>query len=87
MNKKVSAMNYYAYRLLIRQNEVNHILLCRRLFHQYAVDMYAKIETERLNYIRVNQKKLIPCLHLCIMLTQFYIHDSFYFQFAHFYFS
>lgn len=51
-------MNYYAYRFMLRNCEENHILKCRRLFHQYAVDMYAKIETERLNYIRFNQQKL-----------------------------
>ncbi|GFX87714.1 ATP-dependent DNA helicase [Trichonephila clavipes] len=57
-NKKVSAMNYYSYRLMIRQNAENHILKCRQLFHQYIVDMYAKIETERLLYIRLNQTEL-----------------------------
>ncbi|XP_054734508.1 uncharacterized protein LOC129241988 [Anastrepha obliqua] len=57
-NKKVSAMNYYSYRLMIRENEESHILKCRRLFHQFVVDMYAKIETERLNYIKFNQTKL-----------------------------
>uniref|UniRef100_A0A8D8QFU6 Helitron helicase-like domain-containing protein n=1 Tax=Cacopsylla melanoneura TaxID=428564 RepID=A0A8D8QFU6_9HEMI len=57
-NKKVSSMNYYSYRLMVRQNEENHILKCRRLFHQYAVDMYVKIETERLTYIRLNQTQL-----------------------------
>ena len=57
-NKKVSAMNYYSYRLMIRENNENHILKCRELFHQYIVDMYAKIETERLLYIRLNQTKL-----------------------------
>ncbi|XP_036343195.1 uncharacterized protein LOC118752408 [Rhagoletis pomonella] len=57
-NKTVSAMNYYAYRIMIRGNQENHILKCRKLFHQYIVDMYAKIETERLNYIRFNQRKL-----------------------------
>lgn len=51
-------MNYYAYRLMIRNNEDNHILRFRRLFHQYVVDMYAKTETERLNFIRFNQAKL-----------------------------
>lgn len=51
-------MNFYAYRLMIRRNEDNHILKCRRLFHQFAVDMYVKIETERLTYIRLNQQKL-----------------------------
>ncbi|UYV69073.1 hypothetical protein LAZ67_6002272 [Cordylochernes scorpioides] len=48
--QKVSAMNYYAYRMLI--------LKCRQLFHQYIVDMYSKIESERLLYIRLNQVKL-----------------------------
>ena len=58
MNKKVSAMNYYSYRLMIRQNADNYILKCRQLFHQYVVDMYAKIETERRLYIRLHQSKL-----------------------------
>ncbi|GFT79695.1 putative DNA helicase [Trichonephila clavipes] len=57
-NKKVSAMNYYSYRLMIRQNAENHILKCRQLFHQYIIDMYVKIETERLLYIRLNQIEL-----------------------------
>ncbi|VEN49979.1 unnamed protein product [Callosobruchus maculatus] len=57
-NKKVSSMNYYSYRLMVRENEENHILKCRRLFHQYAVDMYVKVETERLTFIRLNQAKL-----------------------------
>lgn len=51
-------MNYYAYRIMIRQNEKKHILQCRQLYHQFVVDMYAKIETERLLYIRLNQKSL-----------------------------
>lgn len=51
-------MNFYAYRLMIRQNIDNHLLCFRRLLQQYCVDMYVKIETERLNYIRFNQLKL-----------------------------
>ncbi|GFU35283.1 helitron_like_N domain-containing protein [Trichonephila clavipes] len=51
-------MNFYAYRLMIRANEDNNILRCRQLFHQYIVDMYAKIESERLRYIQLNQAKL-----------------------------
>lgn len=56
--KKVSAMNFYAHRIMIRAGSVNHILRCRQLFHQFAVDMYAKIESERLLFVRLNQKKL-----------------------------
>lgn len=48
-------MNYYSYRLMIREN---HILKCRRLFHEYVVYKYVKIETERLTFIRFNQTKL-----------------------------
>lgn len=43
---------------MVRENEDNHILKCRKLFHQYVVDMYVKIETERLTFIRLNQRKL-----------------------------
>lgn len=57
-NKKVSSMNYYSYRLMIRENKENHILKFRRLYHKYVVDMYVKIETERLTFIRLNQTKL-----------------------------
>lgn len=56
--KKVSSINYYSYRLMVRQNEDNYILKCRRLFHQYVVDMYVKIETEQLLFIRLNHTKL-----------------------------
>ncbi|XP_039966179.1 uncharacterized protein LOC120778452 isoform X1 [Bactrocera tryoni] len=57
-NKNLSAMNNYAYRMMIRTNEENVILECRRLFQQFAVDMYVKVETERLAFIRFNQAKL-----------------------------
>jgi hypothetical protein len=49
-NKKISAREFYAYRIMVRETGSNHILQCRQLFHQYVVDMYAKIEAERLRY-------------------------------------
>ena len=51
-------MNFYAYRMMIRQGIDNHLLRYRRLFQQFAVDVYVTIETERLNFIRFNQAKL-----------------------------
>lgn len=51
-------MNYYAYRMMHRPNDENIILKCRRLFQQYAVDMYVKVESERLLFIKLNQAKL-----------------------------
>jgi len=58
VNKILSAMNYYAYRMMIRTHEENVILKCRRVFQQFAVNMYVKVETERLAFIRFNQAKL-----------------------------
>lgn len=51
-------MDFYAYRIMIRSGQSNHILKCRELFHQFIVDMFAKIESERLLFLRLNQKKL-----------------------------
>ncbi|XP_054091759.1 uncharacterized protein LOC128923523 [Zeugodacus cucurbitae] len=51
-------MNFYSHRLMIRPQETNFILRCNQLSHQYIVDMYAKIESERLNFIRYNQARL-----------------------------
>jgi hypothetical protein len=58
-DKKVSVMDFYAHRLMIRDGSINHILKCRQLFHQFIVDMYVKIESERLLFIRLNQKKFM----------------------------
>jgi len=44
--------------MLIRRNKKNLILKFRQLFHQYIVDMYAKVESKRLRYVRFNQAKL-----------------------------
>ncbi|QQP49076.1 ATP-dependent DNA helicase, partial [Caligus rogercresseyi] len=52
--KTVSAMAFYAYRLMVRANSFNRLLRGRMLLHQYIVDMYAK----RLNFIRHHQREL-----------------------------
>ena len=59
-DKKCSTMNYYSYKIMICHNEEIYILRCRQLFHQYVVDMDAKIESEHLLFIRLNQTKLRP---------------------------
>lgn len=58
LKKTFSASNFYSYRSMERQGENNYILLYRSLLKQFLVDMYAKIETERLHFIRYNQSKL-----------------------------
>lgn len=55
-NKKVYAMNLYAYRITLRVESENHILKSSELFHQFIVNMYAKVESELLLF---NQKKLL----------------------------
>ena len=59
-NKKimqfVSAMQYYAYQLCDRTNSYIHRF--GRLFHQYVVDQYSKIELNRLNFLRNNQETI-----------------------------
>jgi hypothetical protein len=50
----VSAREYYCYLFQIR-NPLSQIHLAGRLFQQYAVDNYVKIETERLDWLKENQ--------------------------------
>ncbi len=57
ITKFVTPMLYYAYRLMDREN--SYLQKYGRLFHQYIVDMYAKIETQRLNYHRFNLQSKI----------------------------
>ena len=51
-------MRYYAFRIMDHEDEFNHVLRGGRLFQQFVVDMAAKIEGDRLNYIRQNQSAL-----------------------------
>lgn len=55
---KITASDFYAYRIMVRKNDFNFLLRSGSLLSQFLVDMFAKIETERLNYIRNNQSKL-----------------------------
>ena len=58
-NKKmkfVSAMQYYSYQLCDRPN--NYLHYFGRLFHQYIVDQFAKIELGRLYFFRFNQDQI-----------------------------
>jgi ABC-type dipeptide/oligopeptide/nickel transport system ATPase component len=52
----VTAREFYAYRFMDRDKSV--LQYFGRLYHQYIVDNYAKIELGRLNFIRHNQSKL-----------------------------
>lgn len=58
MRANVTPSEYYRYRLMTRPNQESLIHYGGRLFQQYVVDQYAKIENQRLTYLRLNQKKL-----------------------------
>jgi hypothetical protein len=61
-SKFLSARQFYAYRLQIRpiseEDPRCYLWMCGRLAHQYVVDQYAKIESERLNFLRKNQRRI-----------------------------
>ncbi|CAE1282322.1 unnamed protein product [Acanthosepion pharaonis] len=57
-SKTISCRAYYAYMFMVREGEFNHLHRCRQLFLQFAVDMAAKMESERLGFIKLNQSKL-----------------------------
>ncbi|XP_021992293.1 uncharacterized protein LOC110889094 [Helianthus annuus] len=54
----VTMREFFAYRIQDRHGVFSLILNSRRLFQQFLVDAYTMIETERLNYIRFQQKVL-----------------------------
>ena len=55
---KATIMQFYRYHFMIRQVSLSQLHLFKLLFHQYVVNMYAKMEYERLNYLRHNQNSL-----------------------------
>ncbi|KAM0874177.1 hypothetical protein ACQ4PT_037644 [Festuca glaucescens] len=58
--KFVSAREYYCFKLQVRKKLFNIILFGGRLFQQWAVDMYIKIETMRLDwYSKPENQKVI----------------------------
>ncbi|KAK4519140.1 uncharacterized protein ATC70_009449 [Mucor velutinosus] len=55
--QNISVMQFYAHRLQVRPN-AGMLHYFGRLFHQYVVDMYVKVEHRRLEYLRNNQGSL-----------------------------
>ncbi|XP_028801017.1 uncharacterized protein LOC114756253 [Neltuma alba] len=56
--KRVSIREYFAYRLMMRENEMSTILHTEKLFQQFIVDGYTMIEAQRLLWVRTHQKEL-----------------------------
>ncbi|XP_056841708.1 uncharacterized protein LOC130494895 [Raphanus sativus] len=56
--KNVTMREYFAFRILERKGEAPTITRSGILFHQFLVDAYIMIESSRLRYLWLNQKKL-----------------------------
>ncbi|XP_062209052.1 uncharacterized protein LOC133910810 [Phragmites australis] len=54
----VSVRDYYCYKFQMRPGIFNPILFGKRLFQQFVVDTYIKIESSRLDYIWNHQKEI-----------------------------
>ena len=50
-------LQFYAYRIAVR-NEFSPILHAKKLFQQYSVDAYCRVEGNNLDYLRHNQATL-----------------------------
>nr|XP_009779968.1 PREDICTED: uncharacterized protein LOC104229090 [Nicotiana sylvestris] len=51
----VSCREYYCYKLQMRDDEENGVLHAGRVFQQYSVDEFIKLETQRLDFYSFNQ--------------------------------
>ena len=56
--KHISCREYYAYKLQIRLTDTSYILKMGRLFQQYIVDMYVKLEKTRHDFYMKKQKEI-----------------------------
>ena len=54
----VFVRDYYCYKFQMRSGIFNPILYDKCLLQQFAVDMYIKVESTRLDYIRRNQEDI-----------------------------
>lgn len=57
-NRNITLKQFYAFRIMQRVDEFSLIIRSKRLFHEYLVDQYAKIETSRLDFLRNNQSTI-----------------------------
>ena len=55
---KVTRMAYIKYRMAVRDQDFNLFIRGRRLFQQWVVDNYVKIEKDRIMFSKNNQHKL-----------------------------
>ena len=57
-NHFVKCRKYYKYRTMIRESEFNYLHRYGKLWQQYIVDNWAKVDDNDLNYLQDNQKTI-----------------------------
>jgi len=62
-NKRLSRVDYVAYRIQQRDHEFSLLLRGGRLFQQYLVDMWAAADQNRLNYLHFHQTEIRSTLY------------------------
>ena len=55
---RLTAADYYASLYMEREGVFNYVTKCCRLFQQFVVDNYVKVETLRLGFIQMNQNNI-----------------------------
>ncbi|CAG8579417.1 11975_t:CDS:2, partial [Acaulospora morrowiae] len=73
--RRITMIQYYSYRLQIRQLESFVLHRSGRLFQQYIVDAYVCIKQNRLNYLKYNQKQIRAELYSGLQNALF-VHDE-----------
>lgn len=56
--RSITPLQFYSYRIAVRNNIFNPLHFAGKLYQQYLVFAYARVEANNLNYIRQNQKDL-----------------------------
>lgn len=56
--KKVSMREWFPYRIQHRENDKFSLVVSKRLFQQFLVDVYSTIDSSRLLWVRTHQKEL-----------------------------
>ncbi|XP_057432625.1 uncharacterized protein LOC130725408 [Lotus japonicus] len=56
LKPRVTLREFITFRIQERDLEHGNVLLCRRLFQQFLVDCFTMIESQRLSFVRNNQK-------------------------------
>ena len=68
-NRKVTLKQFYAFRIMQRNDQISILHQAKRLFHEFLVDQYAKIETSRLDFLRNNQSTIRAELYQGIIVN------------------